>query len=188
MTYVVVGRFQPASTTAQATAAGTWRENVKLSSGNRTSCTSGNVPWTATLNRVPTRPRNFVRAGSYTGTNGQNGNGFSFTVTPGGTSMQNITDTITGLSCIPSGSQSDKLTVQQIPIRPDGAFSSITHQTNVISGSNATITYTVAGYFEGQTTDSSSFVAGTWREDITFASGNTTSCSSDDVYWTASIT
>lgn len=63
----------------------------------------------------------------------------------------------------------------------------MTATTSVISGDNDTITYTVAGHFEGQTSTSSSFVAGTWREDVTFSSGNTTSFSSDDISWTASI-
>jgi hypothetical protein len=180
-TYKIEGRFQAATATAAASAAGTWREDIAFARGTVTSCTSNDQSWTATLYREPAQQKALVTPGSYSGSNGQNGNGITFSVAPGGKSMLNISDTATGLDCTPAGGATDHLSVPQVAVMPDGSFNSTTSQDGVLNGVNAKFTYTFAGYFEGRTPPSGApTVAGIWREDIVFASGTTTMCTSND--------
>jgi hypothetical protein len=189
ITYTFSGRFEAATTTAPASAAGTWREDIAYASGQTTSCTSNNQSWTATLYREPLQKKTVVVPGSYSGANGQDlQSGIQFTVAPGGRSILNVSDPSTSLSCTPSGSTDDHLTISQVAINPDGSFRSTTSQQGVLNGSNATFTYTFAGYFEGPTPPQGApTVAGVWREDIVFASGNTKMCTSDEAFWTATL-
>jgi hypothetical protein len=50
---------------------------------------------------------------------------------------------------------------------------------------SAKITYTFTGHFHGLTSSGTQRVAGQLREDITYGSGTTISCSSDDMPWSA---
>ena len=176
-TYTFAGRFQAATTTAAASAAGTWREDIAYASGTTTYCTSNAQAWTATLNREPPQQKALVKAGSYSG------RGIAFSVASG--SIQNVAVPGNVLTCTPSGGLNDHLTIAQVTVNLDGSFTAKTSQTGVVNGSNATFTYTFAGYFEGPTPAGAATVAGTWREDIAFASGTTTYCTSNAQIWTA---
>ena len=136
----------------------------------------------------PTPTKSVAVPGPYSGSNGQNGNGITFSVAPGGKSMLNISDTATSLSCTPSGGVSDHLVIPNVAVKSDGSFSATTSQSGVLSGVNAKFNYTIAGYFEGPTPAGSSTVAGIWREDIVFASGTTKMCTSNNQSWTATRT
>jgi hypothetical protein len=201
-TYTITGRFEAATGTTAASAAGTWREQIALASGPWTMCNSNEQSWTATLYREPTQQKAVVKPGDYSGSNGQNG-GITFSVAPGGASMLNISIPTTKMFCVPGGpggpGANDHLGILQVPIKPDGSFSATTSQTGVgptvysggqaqPSGGTAKFTYMFAGYFEGPTPpDGALTVAGIWREDIVFASGATTMCTSDDQSWTATL-
>jgi hypothetical protein len=183
--YTVIGRFQAATKTQAATAAGTWREDV-VTSDPSIRCTSNEQSWTATRDAgaIPTKPT--IEPGSYTGQNGQNGNGFTFTVAPDRKSMLNVSNPLTGLACVPSGSGAgDHLRVLRIAVARDGSFSARMTQKGLLNGVDATFTYTVAGWFEGATPLGAATVAGIWREDIELASGTTKTCTSNEQSWTA---
>jgi hypothetical protein len=127
--------------------------------------------------------------GSYSGQNGQNGNGITFYVAPGGKSILNISDTATALACTPGGHLfGDHLAIPKAVIRSDGSFTAKASQQGVvatIAGSPATYTYTFAGHFEGPTPRGAATVAGTWREDVVLASGAIKLCTSNDQFWWA---
>jgi hypothetical protein len=190
-TYTIAGRFQPATSTASASAAGTWKENIRFATGTTASCTSNQQSWTATLFREPPWQRADIRQGNYSGSNGQAGNGYGikFSVTPGGSSILNVSIPVSAMNCMPSGGPSyDHVTVGEVAIAPGGSFSSQVSQDGTLDGSNVKITYTLAGYFVGLTPPAGAVtVAGIWREDIKFASGATTMCTSNDQLWTATI-
>ena len=127
-----------------------------------------------------------IQPGDYSGQNGQNGNGFTFSVSADGKSMLNVSDPLVGLACTaPSGGASDHLRFLKVAIKPDGSFTAKVTQDGVLNGVNAKFTYAFAGYFEGPTPAGPATVAGTWREDIQFASGATRMCTSNDQSWTA---
>jgi hypothetical protein len=138
-------------------------------------------------NTPPTTTKSVAVPGPYSGSNGQNGNGFTFYVAPGGNSMLNISDTYTLLSCKPSGGANDHLGILQVAVASNGSFRAKTSQEGVVSGSNAKFTYTIAGRFRAATATTPASAAGTWREDIVFASGTTASCTSNDQSWTATL-
>jgi hypothetical protein len=187
--YTFAGRFQAATATKAASAAGTWREDVVLAGGTIKLCTSNRQSWTATRNAVPAQPTTVVKPGSYSGQNGQNGLGITFSVAPGGKSIENISDTATALACTPGGSTlADHLTIPKAAIRPGGSFNVTASQTGVVAalaGNSAKFIYTFAGHFEGPTPTGAATVAGKWREDVVLAGGATKLCTSDDQFWTA---
>lgn len=117
-------------------------------------------------------------AGSYSGSNGQNGNGLSFYVSADGTQIQDVYDNAVALSCTGSGGALDHLGIDEVTIAPDGSFTSTTTQTGLFGGSTATFTYTFNGHSQG-----TSFT-GTYREDITYNNG-TSSCTSNNQSWSA---
>jgi hypothetical protein len=189
-TYTIEGRFQPATTTNSASAAGTWSEGIKFATGTTASCTSNDQSWTATLYREPPWQKSDIRPGNYSGSNGEAGNGYgiTFSVAPGGTSILNVAVPIEGTSCTPSGGIQDHVTIGNVAVKPDGSFTSETSTTGVLNGVNAKFTYTFDGYFEGPTPPNGALTAaGIWREDMVFASGRTTMCTSDDQLWTATL-
>jgi hypothetical protein len=178
-TYTIAGRFQAATTATAASAAGTWREDIVYASGTVATCTSNVQSWTAMLFREPAQPKAVAAPGNYSG------NGITFSVAPGGTSMLNISNRLTYLNCTPSGAINDHLSIGEVAIMPDGSFTAKASQNGVLSGNNAKFTYTFAGYFEGPTPAGTATVAGIWREDVVFASGTTTLCTSNDQSWTS---
>jgi hypothetical protein len=181
--YTVRGRFQGGSAGKAATAAGTWREDV-VSSDPATRCTSNDQSWSVTREAGPVPQKLVATPGSYSGSNGQNGNGFSLSVAPDGKSLLNVTDPLTGLACVPSSGASDHLQFVKIPIGAGGSFNAKVTQDGVLSGVSAKFTYTVSGYVEGTTSYGAGTIAGTWREDIAFASGVTKTCTSNEQMFT----
>ena len=176
-TYRFSGRFQAATATRPASAAGTWREDI-ATAGSR--CTSNNQPWSATRNALPSPTRSPVKAGSYSGQNGQNGNGLTFSVSPDRRSILNVLDTAVALACRPSSGTSDHLGIAKAAIRPDGSFGVRASQKGISGGRSATFTYTFSGYFEGPTPLGPVTAAGIYREDIAYAGGGVESCTSND--------
>ncbi len=187
-TYTFAGRFQAATTTSTASAAGTWSEHIAFASGTLVSCSSNNQNWAATLYREPPWQKSVIEPGNYAGSSGQ-GFGVTFSVAPGGKSVQNVSIPDVNASCTPSGNLGNTVIpvgIRTIPVQPNGSFSAKTSQTGVINGSNVKFTYTFAGYFEGPTPPAgAATVAGTWREDVVFTSGATTMCTSNNQSWTA---
>jgi len=183
-TYTVAGRFQKAGAGKAAPAAGTWREDI-VTGDPSIRCTSNAQSWTAARDPGPRLQKQLVLPGDYTGQNGQNGNGFTLSVSADRRSVLNLSDPLTGLACSgTTGGTSDHLRFLKIPIRADGSFAAKIRQEGLLSGTKATFTYTVAGYFEGPTPLGAATVAGVWREDIEL-SGGTTRCTSNDQSWTA---
>ena len=186
-TYTIAGRFQAATAAAAASAAGTWREDIAYASGTTASCTSNTQSWMATLYREPPWQKSVIAPGHYSGNSGQ-GWGITFSVGPGGNSVENLSIPTTSESCTPSGNVGAPVGVLQAAIQPDGSFSAKTSQDGVLNGVNAKFTYTFAGYFEGPTPPAgAATVAGIWREDVVFASGTTTMCTSNDQSWKATL-
>jgi hypothetical protein len=183
-TYTVTGRFQAAGPGGAATAAGTWRENI-VTSDPSMRCTSNDQSWSVTrgAGAIPQKP--VIEPGNYSGSNGQNGNGFFFSVTGDRKTMTNVSDPLTGLTCTPARGLGDRLRFLEIPINGDGSFSATATQDGLIGGASAKFTYTVAGYFEGMTPFGAATVEGTWREDIVFADGSSRTCTSNNQSWTA---
>ena len=184
-TYTFAGSFEPVTATAPASAAGTWREDIKLPSGTTTtSCTSNVQSWMATLHPEPPFQRSGILPGNY-GSPLFHGS-ISFSVAPGATRMLNFS-TGTSVNCLPSGSANDSISIGEVAIQPNGSFTAETVQDGVFQGSNAKFTFTLAGSFEGTTPAGVSSVAGIFREDIVPTSGTTRSCTTNDQFWTASL-
>jgi hypothetical protein len=185
VTYTVQGRFQVATATAPASAAGTWSEHIAYTSGTITACSSNSQSWTAALYREPPWQKSAIAPGSYTGPAGQ-GWDLIFTVTPNSHNILNVSIPTAAVSCNSSINIANQpVTIPTITIQPDGSFATKTSQDGMISGNNAKITYTFSGYFEGPTPTGAITVAGTWREDIVFSSGPTTTCTSNNQSWSA---
>ena len=186
-TFTLAGHFEAASGTASAMMAGTWREDVMFASGTTTSCTTNTQSFSTTLNREAASA-GLVMKGNYTGNNGQNGNGLSFSVVPGGRGIINVSDPLTQLACLPSSAVTDHLQVLQVQVSASGSFTSTTSEQGTIAGQAAKVKFLFEGFFEGPASSSgATTAAGIWREDVTFSSGSTTSCTSNDIPWTASV-
>jgi hypothetical protein len=93
----------------------------------------------------------------------------------------------TVLWCTPShGNLSDHLTIADVPIAADGSFNTTTTANGTISGAPATFTYTFKGHVHGLASNGTTRLAGVLREDIAFNNGTAYSCTTDDLYWSAS--
>jgi hypothetical protein len=196
-TYTFTGRLLAATAKTAANAAGTWREDITFaqngSTTQTTTCTSNEQSWTATLYREPPWQRSVIKPGNYSGSNGQMSSttSITFSVAAGGTSMLNVSIPTTSLRCYTNtgggGGNDDHLGILNVPIRPDGSFTSTTSQVGVFGagGNSAKFTYTFAGYFEGTTPAGAATVAGTWSEDIVLVGGAV--CNSNDQSWTATL-
>jgi Divergent InlB B-repeat domain len=113
--------------------------------------------------------------------------GFSFFVSPGGTSMVNVA-VADILACTPAGSfpNSDEIVIPKVAIQPNGSFAGTGSQQGVFDNAKAKFTYSFAGYFEGATPNGPETVAGSLREDVVFpANGTIETCTSDIQPWTA---
>jgi hypothetical protein len=150
------------------------------------SCTSNSVSWTATLYREPAWQKSVIKPGNYSGPAGQGWN-MTFSVASGGKSMGTISIPTVSLSCTQSQVSAPGVTIPQVAVQPNGSFSTKVSQSGVVDGSNARVTYTFAGYFEGPTPSGASTVSGTWREDVVFTSGTAQTCTSDNVSWTTTL-
>jgi hypothetical protein len=145
---------------------------------------------------VRTRPkqtaagRPVAEPGSYSGANPQNGYGFTFSVSPGGRSLVNVSIPYVKIACVPplSGAPSlDHLGIARGTVRADGSFTATGSQSGVFAGLPARFTYSFTGSFQGLNTAGRATAAGSFREDIAFADGGGTrhTCTSNDQFWSA---
>lgn len=183
-TYSVTGRFQGVNAAGVATASGTYREDVVVTDTPTRSCTSNNQSWTVTRATQPP-PTRLIQPGTYSGQNSQNGNGMTFFIPPGGTSVTNFTILAVGLACAGGGGATDRAVILQAAIRSDRSFTATATQDGVIRGAKAKLTYVVTGYFEGSTAAGEATAAGTYREDVVFADAPTRTCTSNNQSWVA---
>jgi hypothetical protein len=182
-TYTIAGHFEAATATSVASAAGTYSESIKFTTGTKASCTTNQVTWTATLTREPPLPKVVATPGNYSGADVGS---ITFSVGPTGKSMLDVSQGDL-LSCSPSGAVDDKFQMLQVTIQPNGSFTGKASHSGVFMGANATFTYTIAGYFEGKTPYGPSTVAGIFRENVVPSSGTTKMCTSDNQFWLASL-
>jgi hypothetical protein len=173
--YTVSGRLQGGKTSS---AAGTWREDITTSDPS-ISCTSNVQSWTTARDPGPVPTKPLIEPGNYSGSNGQNGNGFTFTVAADAKSLQNVTDPLTSLSCLDKSGATDRLRFLTVDLSADGSFSATATQDGLFRTNAAKFTYSFSGNFEGQTPAGAATVAGVWREDIDVPGTPTKSCSSN---------
>ena len=188
-TYSFTGRFRPATPSGPPTATGTLRDTVVFpANGTTETCTSNVQPWAATHDPQPAPTKTVVAPGSYSApVSSGHYYGFSFFVSPGGTSMVNVA-VADILACTPAGSfpDSDQIVIPKVAIAPNGSFTGTGSQQGVFDNAKAKFTYSFAGYFEGATPSGPETVAGTLRENVVFpANGTTETCTSDVQPWTA---
>ena len=187
ITYTFSGHFHGQNTSNSERVAGVVRETLTYD-GSSTSCTSNNQYWSATWQNQGNQAALAPPAGSYGGVTSQ-GWGVSLYVSPNSTQLQDITLQNLALSCTPSTpspnpSPYDNFYIASIPINADGSFSTTTTETGVIGNAPVHITYTFSGHFHGQNTSNSERVAGVVRETLTY-DGSSTSCTSNNQYWSA---
>jgi hypothetical protein len=168
---------------------GTFREDISYGSGTIYSCTSNTQAWTATFDNqdnqawTPPAPGSYSGAPVYFYASGDP----SFYVSSDGSELQNVVVPNVSLECTPSGNlSSQQIAIASIPLAADGSFNSTTTQTGVIDNTPATYTYTFDGQFHGPNSKGVARIAGIFREDITYGSGTTYSCTSNNQAWTAS--
>ncbi len=188
-TYSFVGMFKGATSAGPPTAAGTLQEHIVFpANGTTETCTSNDQSWAVTHDPQPAPTKSVAAPGSYTGDwANYGGNAVTFFVSPGGTSLLNISVPGVGIACTPAGSfpGSDHISILDTPINPNGSFAAEGTQQGVFDGSNAKFTYYFAGHVEGATPSGTLTMAGTLREDIVFpANGTTESCTSNQQSWT----
>ncbi|HUC14844.1 MAG TPA: hypothetical protein VMS00_10370 [Acidimicrobiales bacterium] len=124
--------------------------------------------------------------GPYSGSNGE-GWGITFYVSRGGKSVENLSMPTTSESCTPSGNTNGSVGVLQVAIRPNGSFSTTTSENGVLNSSSVKITDTFTGQFQAATASAGASAAGTWRENIAYASGTTAACTSNTQSWKATL-
>ncbi len=183
-TYSITGRFQGVNAAGAATASGTYREDVVVTDAPTRTCTSNNQSWTVTRAQQPP-PTRLIQPGTYSGQNSQNGNGMTFFVPPGGTSVTNFSIRLVGLACAGGGGASDRPVILTAAIRSDRSFTATTSQDGVIRGAKAKLTFVATGYFEGSSASGEAIAAGTYREDVVFTDEPTRTCTSNNQSWTA---
>jgi hypothetical protein len=191
-TYSFSGRFQRATKQHAATAAGTFREDVRYtdSAGAHLLCTTNRQSWTAARSGPLAAAKTLVVPGNYTGTGG-GGYPLSFTSLAGKTAVATVTIPGTVLACTGAGSTSDRtFAIARVVVGRDGSFSGKASQTGVLGafqGASATFSYTFSGNFQGRNADGVGSAAGTFREDVavTDASGVHRLCTTNTQLWSA---
>ena len=171
-------------------------ERVAASSG-RTQTYDGSVDqlappddqyWSATWQTQGNQAALAPPAGSYGGLTSQ-GWGATLYVSPDSSQLQDITLQSLALSCTPSTpspnpSPNGSFYIASIPINADGSFSTSTTETGVSGNAPVHITYTFSGHFHGRNSSDNERVAGVVRETLTY-DGSSTSCTSNNQYWSA---
>ena len=135
----------------------------------------------------PVRTKSIAAAGSYSAGGNSDYDGFYFFVSPGGTSLLNIS-VDSGVTCSPAGSfpGSNQIVIPNVAIAANGSFSGTAIEHGVFDNANAEFTYSFAGHFEGATPAGPETLAGTLREDVVFAANGTTeTCTSNLQPWLA---
>jgi hypothetical protein len=121
-------------------------------------------------------------AGSYSGTNPQNGSPLRFYVSSSRTTVQDISIPSVGLACTPEGGAiPEPFAIAAAAIKSDRSFTATTTETGVVSGFRATFSYTFRGNFH-----TAAKASGTFRETVKFSttSGPQT-CTSNTQSWSA---
>ena len=187
--YSFTGYFEGATPAGSVTVAGTFREDVTFEAGGVSeTCSSNDQYWSATHDPQPAPQQSRAVAGNYSGSSPGNYGSIVFLVAPGGRSMSNISVPNVGIACTPAGSfpSSYSMVISAASINPNGSFAAKATQVATFDNANARATYSFTGYFEGATPAGTLTVAGTFREDIVFASSGTTeTCTSNNQSWTA---
>jgi hypothetical protein len=184
--YTFSGNLQAATAKGPASGTGSLRENISYSNGTNYQCTTDGQTWTDSLTG-PKLPASLVPVqGDYSGTSSQ-GYGTTFSVSPGGGSLQNISAVTTIVACTPGGGRyDDHLTIAHAVIHPDGSFAATGSQTGVFGGQSATFKYSFTGNYEGFSTSGVPQAFGSLREDISYsANGATYSCTTNNQTWSA---
>ena len=183
-TYTFNGQFHATNVT------GVFREDVSYGGATLYSCTSNSQAWTATFDKQDSQTWKTPAAGTYSGapTYFYASNNLSFYVSSDGAELQNVVVPNVALGCTPSGNlNGQQIAIASIPVAADGSFSSTTTQTGVVGNTPAKFTYTFNGQLHGPNSDGLQRVAGIFREDITYGSGTTYSCTSNNQAWTATF-
>ncbi len=135
----------------------------------------------------PVRPESVAAAGSYSAGGNSDYYGFSFFVSPGGTSILNIS-VDSDVTCSPAGSfpGSNQIVIPRVAIAPNGTFVGSTTDNGAFDNADAKFTYFFAGHFRPATSAGPPTAAGTLRQDIVFAANGTReTCTSNLESWAA---
>jgi hypothetical protein len=190
--YSLSGRFTKATKQHTATAAGSFRDDVRYTdrTGAHLLCTTNKQAWTAARTGPLATPANLVKPGNYTGTAG--GFGLSFVAAGSKRSLTTISIPLTGLGCFPAGSGANDrtFTIAQTAVRADGSFSATASQSGVYGGATASFHYFFSGSFQGPNANNVGSAAGVFREDITYTdtAGVQQTCTTNMAAWTATRT
>ena len=186
-TYTFRGNFHGAGPSGAARAAGTFRETMTFTDSAARTCTSNTQSWTAARDSQPPQPKSPPPAGGYTGTNPQNNEPITFSVSASRTRLQNISIPFVFLDCTPPGDANPTLPlgIAAASLKPSGAFTATTTKTGVYSGHPAKFTYTFRGNFHGVASTGAARAAGTFQETMTFTDSAARTCTSNAQSWTA---
>jgi hypothetical protein len=126
------------------------------------------------------------RAGSYTGVNPQNDEPVTFYVSPGETSVQDISVPVVDLTCAPGGATfTEPLGMATIARKSEGPFSGTTTQEGVVAGHPATFTSTFRARFHDLNPSGVPTMTGGFDETVTYTDITARSCTSGTQSWTA---
>ncbi len=188
-TYTFSGNFHGEAPSGGASSAGSFSETLAYTGSTAYTCTSGSQSWTAAEDAQPAQTTSPPPAGSYTGTNPQNGVAFTFYVSSSQTTLQDISIPTVYLTCAPGdASFQDHLGIASTPLNANGSFSATATQHGTHDGYPATYTYTFSGNFHGEAPSGVARAAGSFRETLAYTDGTAYTCTSDNQSWTATLT
>jgi hypothetical protein len=151
--------------------------------------TAGRTATTEARDAQPAQTTSPPRVGSYTGTNPQNGQPFTFYVSGSQTTLQDISIPLVDLTCAPGGTQvQDHLGIASIPLNANGSFSATATKNGIYDGYPATFTYTFSGNFHGEAPSGAARAAGSFSETLAYTGSTAYTCTSDNQSWTATLT
>jgi hypothetical protein len=127
-----------------------------------------------------------VPSGSYSGVYSVGGGvgPFTFYVPADHASVQDVAANIT-VECSPGGARSSgEYVIDSIPLNPDGSFDTTSTNSDVWSGSPATLKFTFQGHFGGLDATGHVEAAGSLTATVTYNNGTAYSCTSGKLPWT----
>ncbi len=186
-TYTFRGNFHGVGPSGAARAAGTFQETMKFTDSTARTCTSNTQSWTAARDAQPPQTKTPPPPGGYTGTNPQNNEPITFSVSSNRAHLQNISIPFVFLDCTPPGdaNPTEPLGIGSAPLQPNGSFTATTSQKGVYLGHPAKFTYTFRGNFHGVAPSGAARAAGTFQETMTFTDSTARTCTSNAQSWTA---
>jgi hypothetical protein len=154
------------------------------------TCTSNNQSWTAGRDSQPPQTTGKPPAGGYMGTNPQNNEPITFSVSSSRTKLQNISIPFVNLVCSPPGDATadEPVAIASTPLATNGSFTATTTKSGVYLGHPAKFTYSFRGNFHGVAPSGAARAAGTFRETMTFTDSTKRTCTSNTQSWTATHT